>query len=62
MTDSLPEVGKRVIVARPDKEPEQGVYLGVNGWWKVYGANTKSVTHWCPMPARATEPGKEGGK
>ena len=48
--ERLPEVGKRVIVARKDKEPEQGIYLGVNGWWKVFGANTKAITHWMPMP------------
>lgn len=61
VTEGLPKVGERVIVSRPDKQSEQGVYLGVNGWWKVYGANTKSVTHWRPMPERQpTE--KEGGK
>ena len=48
--ERLPEVGERVIVARGGKS-EQGVYLGVNGWWKVYGANTKKVTHWMPLPA-----------
>ncbi len=47
--ERLPEVGKKVIVAR-DEKVEQGVYRGVNGWWKVYGTNTKSVTHWMPMP------------
>ena len=54
VTERLPETGKRIIVCRGDKV-EQGVYLGVNGWWKVYGANTKAVTHWMPMP----EPPKE---
>ncbi len=49
VSERLPEVGKKVIVAR-DEKVEQGVYLGVNGWWKVYGTNTKSVTHWMPMP------------
>ena len=52
--DRLPEPGERVIVARGEKV-EQGVYLAVNGWWKVYGTNTKSVTHWMPLP----EPPKE---
>lgn len=56
VTQRLPESGKRVIVCRGDKV-EQGVYLGVNGWWKVYGTNTKSVTHWMEFPA---PPVKEG--
>lgn len=56
ITDRLPESGQRVIVCRKDGRVEQGVYLGVNGWWKVYGTNTKSVTHWMPMP----EPPEEG--
>lgn len=55
VSDRLPESGQRVIVSRKDGRVEQGVYLGVNGWWKVYGTNTKSVTHWMPMP----EPPKE---
>ena len=55
ITDRLPESGQRVIVCRKDGRVEQGVYLGVNGWWKVYGTNTKSVTHWMPLP----EPPKE---
>lgn len=54
VTERLPEVGQRVIVSRPGKV-EQGVWLGTNGWWKVYGANTKAVTHWMPLP----EPPKE---
>ena len=46
----LPKSREHVIVCRKDGRVEQGVYLGVNGWWKVYGTNTKSVTHWMPMP------------
>lgn len=55
ITDRLPESGQRVIVCRKDGRVEQGVYLGVNGWWKVYGTNTKSITHWMPMPAPPEE-------
>lgn len=49
-TEQLPEHNQRVIVCRKDGRVEQGFYLGVNGWWKVYGTNTKSITHWMPMP------------
>lgn len=49
VTQCLPETGKRVIVCRGEKV-EQGIYLGVNGWWKVYGTNTKAVTHWMEFP------------
>lgn len=55
VSDRLPESGQRVIVCRKDGRVEQGVYLGVNGWWKVYGTNTKSITHWMPMPAPPEE-------
>lgn len=55
ITDRLPESGQRVIVCRKDGRVEQGVYLGVNGWWKVYGTNTKSITHWMPLPAAPKE-------
>lgn len=56
ITNRLPESGQRVIVCRKDGRVEQGVYIGVNGWWKVYGTNTKSITHWMPMPE---PPGKK---
>ena len=55
VSDRLPESGQRVIVCRKDGRVEQGVYLGVNGWWKAYGTNTKSITHWMPMPAPPEE-------
>ena len=51
VTDQLPKSGERVIVCRKDGRVEQGIFLGVNGWCKVYGTNTKAVTHWMPMPA-----------
>lgn len=50
VSDRLPESSQRVIVCRKDGRVEQGVYLGVNGWWKVYGTNTQSITHWMPLP------------
>lgn len=50
VTERLPESSVRVIVCRAGGKVEQGVFLGVNGWWKVYGTNTKAVTHWMPMP------------
>lgn len=53
--DRLPEVGMRVIVCRDEGKVEQGIFLGASGFWKVFGANTKKVTHWQPLP----EPPKE---
>lgn len=50
----LPEAGKPVLVAREGGKVEQGIYLGVNGRWKVYGTNVKQVTHWMPMPLPPT--------
>ena len=55
VANQLPKSGERVIVCRKDGRVEQGVYIGVNGWWKVYGTNTKSITHWMPMPAPPEE-------
>ena len=56
--ERLPESFRPVIVcrnyAKGERKIEQGM-LTVNGWWKVYGTNTKSVTHWMPLP----EPPKE---
>lgn len=52
--DRLPDIWNPVIVARHIKkgEPlkvEQGIYL-VNGFWKVYGTQTKKVLYWMPLP------------
>lgn len=55
--ERLPVANERVIVARGGDKVEQGIFLGVNGWWKVYGTNTKKVTHWMPLP----EPPKTEG-
>lgn len=55
ISDRLPESSQRVIVCRKDGRVEQGVYRGVNGWWKVCGTNTKSITHWMPMPTPPEE-------
>ena len=50
--DRLPEPFDQVIICRPSKgapRVEAGS-LDVNGWWRVYGTRTKSVTHWMPLP------------
>lgn len=54
VAERLPKSGERVIVARTKVKDqplfvEQGALM-VNGWWKVYGTNTKAVTHWMPLP------------
>lgn len=56
VTERLPELCVPVIVCRDDGKVEQGVYFTSNGWWKVFGARTKRVTHWQPLP----EPPKGG--
>lgn len=51
--DRLPEPFHPVIVCRKSKKKEPCVESGsldVNGWWRVYGTRTKSVTHWMPLP------------
>ena len=58
--DRLPKVFEPVIVYRKSKQAkEQSIVeagmLDINGWWKVYGTRTKSVTHWMPMPAPPRE-------
>lgn len=58
VADQLPEHNQRVIVCRKDGRVEQGFYMGVNGWWKMYGPNTKSITHWMHMPAAPKEVNK----
>ena len=45
-----PDTTRAVIVRRRNGKVEQGTYLGVNGWWKIYGTRTKSITHWTEMP------------
>lgn len=52
--DMLPEAGKPVLVAREGGKVEQGIYLDVNGWWKVYGTKVKRVSHWMPLPLPPT--------
>ena len=51
--ERLPDIGAPVIVCREQDKGrfvvEQG-YRRLNGFWKVFGANTKRVTHWMPMP------------
>ena len=57
--DRLPEPFAAVIICRRDKSGSMVVEQGsltFNGWWKVYGTRTKSVTHWMPLP----KPPKEG--
>lgn len=51
----LPETFQSVIVCRESKQAikttsvEEGMRIA-DGWWKVFGARTKSVTHWMPLP------------
>lgn len=52
VAERLPKPFVPVLVCRKTNEGpvvEQGS-LTVNGWWKVYGTRTKSVTHWMPLP------------
>ena len=51
--DRLPDAFCPVIVYRKGRV-EQGA-RDVNGWWKVYGTRTKSVTHWMPLPEPPSE-------
>ena len=57
--DRLPDKFCPVIVNRPGRV-EQGM-LDINGWWKVYGTRTKSVTHWMPLPEPPGEAGMGNG-
>lgn len=52
VNDKLPDGFKPVIVCA--LRIEQG-YWDVNGWWMIYVARVKRVTHWMPFP----EPPKE---
>lgn len=59
--ERLPKLFQPVIVCRKGKDGKPMVEAGSmdhNGWWKVYGTRTKTVTHWMPLP----EPPKEDGK
>lgn len=62
--DRLPDRFEPVIVCREAGKVEQG-HRDVKDWWKVYGARTKRVTHWMPLPEppkeaqSATWPGKD---
>lgn len=52
--DQLPEKFQPVIVCRPGRSEgeykvEQG-YKDAGDWWKVYGARTKCVAFWMPLP------------
>lgn len=49
VSDRLPDPYTPVILCRPGGKVEAGVY-SPDGWWKIYGTRTKSVTHWMPMP------------
>lgn len=51
--ERLPGVGEPVLVCRRHEGNKLKVEQGnrqVNGCWKVYGTNVKSVTHWMPLP------------
>lgn len=62
VAEQIPKPYEGVIVAR---EKEKGKPLKVeagmmkpDGFWKVYGTNTKGVLYWMPLP-EATELSKE---
>lgn len=56
--DKLPDTFNTVIVCREyakgSIKVEQG-YRDVNGWWMIYGARVKRVTHWMPFPEPTEE-------
>lgn len=62
--DKLPEAFQPVIICRANKDGQKKVEAGmldVNGWWKIYGTRTKSVTHWMPMPEAPREGDNDNG-
>lgn len=52
--ERMPKAYEPVILYRrkPDGTfaTEQGMWDELRGEWKVYGARSKNVTHWMPMP------------
>lgn len=60
--ERLPKLFQPVIVCRKGKDGKPMVEAGSmdhNGWWKVYGTRTKTVTHWMPLPELPSVNGKE---
>lgn len=57
--ERLPANNIRVIVARAGGTVEQA-FRRADGWWKVFGANTKDVTHWRPLPEPPCEDEADG--
>lgn len=53
VSDQLPDRFQPVIICREKARGEYIVEQGmrdVGDWWKVYGARTKRVLYWMPMP------------
>lgn len=52
--EQLPDPFTQVLICRKNAKGayivEQG-HREINGWWKVYGTRTKSVTHWVALPS-----------
>ena len=57
-TDSMPQLGERVLICR-EKEPGElmveQAWLTQGGWWKVFGTNCKRIVAWRPMPNPSEE-------
>lgn len=53
--DRMPPTGVRVLLCRKSRGGSvvDSGYAEADGWWRMFGARTKAVTHWMPMPRAA---------